>query len=103
MPTGRANMPKPAGRPKGGGKGAAKGGGGVSKSKGPRAPPPAQTKSIGQLTSHIGNKQKRSETYAKLKHKKQVCPARRPTAPHPDLPASLALGMLLLPAPPQAA
>lgn len=33
---------------------------------------PVETKSIGQLTSHIANKQKRSEAYAKLKHKKQV-------------------------------
>jgi hypothetical protein len=33
---------------------------------------PTDTKSIGQLTSHIANKQKRSEAYAKLKHKKQV-------------------------------
>lgn len=32
---------------------------------------PTDTKSIGQLTSHIANKQKRSEAYAKLKHKKQ--------------------------------
>mmetsp|Transcript_4800 Transcript_4800/g.13791 ORF Transcript_4800/g.13791 Transcript_4800/m.13791 type:complete len:370 (-) Transcript_4800:4153-5262(-) len=82
-------MPKPGGKPAAGGKGAAKGSGkglkgnsgkggkggkgsgGVSKPKGPKPPAPAQTKSIGQLTSHIGNKQKRSATYAKLKHRKQ--------------------------------
>ena len=92
-------MPKPGGRPKAGGKGAAKDSGAVSKSRGPRPPPPAQTKSIGQLTSHIGNKQKRSETYAKLKHKKQVFSTPRQAAPCPDLPASLAFGMLPLPAP----
>lgn len=33
--------------------------------------PSAETASIGQLTSHIANKQKRSDAYAKLKHKKQ--------------------------------
>ena len=84
-------MPKPAAKPKTGGKGSKGGvGGGVSKgrSTGPKAAP-GPSKSIGQLTSHIGNKQKRSETYAKLKHKKQVralmlrrpSPARRAAAP----------------------
>ena len=34
--------------------------------------PSAEPASIGQLTSHIANKQKRSDAYAKLKHKKQV-------------------------------
>ena len=34
--------------------------------------PPAEHKTIGQLTSHIRNKQKREETYGKLKHKKKV-------------------------------
>jgi predicted MPP superfamily phosphohydrolase len=35
---------------------------------------------IGQLTSHIKNKQVRSEQYAKLKHKAQVfiCPSLHP-------------------------
>ena len=32
----------------------------------------AEPASIGQLTSHIANKQKRSAEYAKLKHKKDV-------------------------------
>ncbi len=34
--------------------------------------PIAEAKSIGQLTSHIRNKQKREEAYGKLKHKKKV-------------------------------
>ncbi len=33
---------------------------------------PADAKTIGQLTSHIRNKQKRSETYAKLKSQQKV-------------------------------
>lgn len=32
----------------------------------------AELASIGQLTSHIANKQRRSEEYGKLKHKKEV-------------------------------
>ena len=32
----------------------------------------AEPASIGQQTSHIANKQKRSAAYAKLKHKKEV-------------------------------
>ena len=32
----------------------------------------AEPASIGQLTSHIANKQRRSEEYGKLKHKKEV-------------------------------
>ncbi len=34
--------------------------------------PNAEPASIGQQTSHIANKQKRSAAYAKLKHKKEV-------------------------------
>lgn len=33
----------------------------------------AAAATIGQQTSHIKNKLVRSETYAKLKHKKKVC------------------------------
>jgi hypothetical protein len=36
------------------------------------APAPATGATIGQQTSHIRNKLVRSETYAKLKHKKEV-------------------------------
>jgi hypothetical protein len=36
------------------------------------APAPAAGATIGQQTSHIRNKLVRSETYAKLKHKKEV-------------------------------
>ena len=34
--------------------------------------PSSEPASIGQQTSHIANKQKRSAAYAKLKHKKEV-------------------------------
>jgi hypothetical protein len=34
--------------------------------------PSAEPASIGQQTSHIANKQKRSAAYAKLKYKKEV-------------------------------
>lgn len=38
--------------------------------------PSSEPASIGQQTSHIANKQKRSAAYAKLKHKKEVSWAR---------------------------
>lgn len=40
--------------------------------KAPAAKGPGEKKTIGQLTSHIRNKQKRGEEYAKLKHKQKV-------------------------------
>ena len=36
------------------------------------AAPPRPSPSVGQLTSHIGNKQARGAVYAKLKHKAAV-------------------------------
>ena len=39
------------------------------------APPPVEKPTVGQLTSHIGNKQVRSEAYGKLKAAKKVHPA----------------------------
>ena len=38
------------------------------------APPPVETPTVGQLTSHIGNKQVRSEAYGRLKAAKKVRP-----------------------------
>jgi len=35
--------------------------------------PGSEASTVGQLTSHISNKQVRSEQYAKLKHKAKVC------------------------------
>ncbi len=39
------------------------------------APPPVEKPTVGQLTSHIGNKQVRSEAYGKLRAAKKVRPA----------------------------
>lgn len=41
--------------------------------------PSSEPASIGQQTSHIANKQKRSAAYSKLKHKKEVCSVRTNT------------------------
>lgn len=59
--------------------------------------PIAEAKSIGQLTSHIRNKQKREEAYGKLKHKKKVGLCRQMRA---CTPATAAGGVAPTPQPP---
>ncbi len=51
------------------------------------APPPVEKPTVGQLTSHIGNKQVRSEAYGKLKAAKKVRAASHAIARSCDMPA----------------